>query len=120
MVHFFKDKLIKHNAFKHQFPIKTMGIYKKAVISLVVALMVFFSALFLTFIPCKISPAPINAEPFWSSCSLSPDSALEFQTSKVHYLGYLESLETTYLTVIFAVFIISFIISITLFKSKNH
>jgi hypothetical protein len=97
-----------------------MGIYKKAVISLVIALAVFFSAIFIPFLPCKVFPAPLNAEPYWSYCSISPDTALEFQTSKVLYLGYLESLETTYISIIFFVFIVSFIISITLFKSKNH
>ena len=97
-----------------------MGIYKKAVISLAIALVVFFSSMFVSFIPCKISPAPLNAEPYWASCSLSPDAALDFQTSTVHHLGYLESLETTYLTLISGVFLVSFIIAITLFKSKNH
>lgn len=97
-----------------------MDLKKRVTTSIVVALAVFFVAIFVPFIPCKVIPVPLNADPSWSFCSLNPDSMTDFLTSRIVYFGYTESLTNAYIAIISLVFILVFIISIVLFKSKRR
>lgn len=97
-----------------------MQFHKKITISSVSSLLILSLTHFFAFIPCKIIPAPINAEPFWNYCYLNNQNAKIFQTSKIIYFGQSPNTILTNLILFGLVFILTFIVLTYLFKSNNR
>lgn len=94
-----------------------MRFQKKIIYSITFALIVFFSSMFINFIPCQIAPEIPNSKYSWKLCNFNPDLNMKIMSS-VLYLGYTSSLMEAY----FLVLLISFIIPFTIFhfqKSKG-
>ena len=88
-----------------------MKIYKKLIYSIILAILILFSSMIFTFIPCQTSPNVPNPNYVWKTCNLSPDLNPS-SNIQIQYLGYTESLTQTYLIVL--------IISILIFMSILH
>ncbi len=95
-----------------------MKLPRKITYSLVIALIIFFSAFFAKIVPCQTSPNVPNPKYTWDFCSINPDTEMASNLSKL-YLGYTPSLAQTYALIIAISFIATFLIIHFVTKSKE-
>jgi len=95
-----------------------MGPKQKLITAIVIALMVLFLSMFLSYIPCQTAPNIPNPQFKWTSCTLNPDT--QITGIQRLYFGYTPAIREAYAITFTITFIICFLILLVVFKKKRN
>lgn len=82
-----------------------MRLYKRVAYSLSFAIIILFSSMILSIVPCKTAPVIPNPSFKWGFCSLNPDNLLLGQARL--YFGFASKITEAYIITLLVSFILS-------------
>ena len=95
-----------------------MRFQKRVIYSVVFALIILFSSMFIKIIPCQTAPVVPNPIYQWTFCNLNPDSNTEGITRL--YLGYTPSIRGSYMTILIISFLLAMLILHFIVRTKRE